>query len=152
MMIPLGSKGIALLDILLSNVDGHATNVALFHPPGGRRTTTPSYDAMPTMQDRRTTDEFAYFLGAATSLDDVTSAALEQFMSDLGVAFAAGRRRVLTSVLKEAISTLNAQIEGVKCDDKHFADLIGTSIRTPCSNLSIVAAIPSRDRDTFGRN
>lgn len=142
---------ITLFDILLGNVDGHAKNFALFHFPGGRLTTTPRYDVMPTMLDRRTTNEFAYYLGTATSLVDLTSTVLDQFMTELGFASAAGRRRVLTSVLNDAIATLNAQIEAVEYDDKNFADLMGTNIRTLCGNLGIEAPMPARGRDTFVR-
>lgn len=142
---------ITLFDILLGNVDGHAKNFALFHLPGGRLTTTPRYDVMPTMLDRRTTNEFAYYLGKATSLDELTSDAIDQFMTDLGFTSAAGRRRVIKSVLDEVIATLNRQIEAVEYDDKNFADLMGTNIRTLCGNLGLETPMPARGRDTFVR-
>jgi len=85
---------ITLFDILLGNVDSHAKNFALLHLPGGQIRTTPRYDVMPTMLDRRTTDEFAYYLGQATSLGDVDGAMLERFLADLGFASAAGRTRI----------------------------------------------------------
>lgn len=138
-----------LFDILLGNVDGHAKNFALFHLPGGRITTTPRYDVMPTMLDRRTTDEFAYHLGQATTLRDLDAAALDQFMIDLGFASAAGRKRVLTAAITEIINVLNGQIEAVEYDDKNFGDLIGTNIRTICGNLGLKSPALSRDRDTF---
>lgn len=142
---------ITLFDILLGNVDGHAKNFALFHFPGGALMTTPRYDVMPTMLDRRTTDEFAYYLGTATFLSDLDSAALDQFMSDLGFTSAAGRRRILKPVIEEVIAMLNAQIEAVEYDDKNFGDLIGTNIRTLCSNLGLEAPMPAKGRDTFVR-
>lgn len=143
---------VTLFDILLGNVDGHAKNFALFHLPGGRITTTPRYDVMPTMLDRRTTDEFAYHLGQATTLRDLDLAALDQFMVDLGFASAAGRKRILNATLAEIIETLNSQIKAVEYDDKNFADLMGTNIRTLCGNLGLVAPQPAKGRDTFVRN
>ena len=142
---------ITLFDILIGNVDGHAKNFGLFHLPGGRLMTTPRYDVMPTMLDRRTTDEFAYFLGAATSLDKLDSPALDQFMIDLGFASPAGRKRILGSALDRTIDALNAEITGLGRDDKDFGDLIGTNIRTLCQNLQREAPVPARDRDTFVR-
>ena len=142
---------ITLFDILLGNVDGHAKNFALFHLPGGRINTTPRYDVMPTMLDLRTTDEFAYYLGQATTLRELDQAALDQFMTDLGFASAAGRKRVLTATLTEIIDVLNNQIAAVEYDDKNFGDLIGTNIRTLCGNLGIEAPMPAKGRDTFVR-
>ena len=142
---------VTLFDILLGNVDGHAKNFALFHLPGGRIRTTPRYDVMPTMLDRRTTDEFAYYLGSATTLRDLDQAALDRFMIDLGFASAAGRKRVLTAALAEIIEVLNRQIEVVEYDDKNFADLLGTNIRTLCSNLGLETPMPASGRDTFVR-
>lgn len=143
---------ITLFDILLGNVDGHGKNFAIFHLPGGRIITTPRYDVMPTMLDRRTTDEFAYHMGAATTLKELDQAALDQFMSDLGFASAAGRKRVLAAVLNGIIEMLNEQIETVEYDDKNFGDLLGTNIRTLCRNLGLDAPQPARGRDTFVRN
>lgn len=143
---------ITLFDILLGNVDGHGKNFALFHLPGGRITTTPRYDVMPTMLDRRTTDEFAYHLGPATTLTELDQAALDQFMVDLGFASEAGRKRVLSAALTEIIEMLNSQIEAVEYDDKNFGDLIGTNIRTLCGNLGRQAPVPAKGRDTFVRN
>jgi serine/threonine-protein kinase HipA len=142
---------ITFFDILLGNVDGHAKNFALFHLPGDRLMTTPRYDVMPTMLDRRTTDEFAYYLGGATSLGELLPEAIDRFMIDLGFASAAGRKRILGSLLEEVIATINAAIDVVEYDDKNFGDLIGTSIRTICRNLGIEAPMPARGRDTFVR-
>ncbi|WP_224701581.1 HipA domain-containing protein [Devosia aquimaris] len=142
---------VTLFDILLGNVDGHAKNFALFHLPGGRIRTTPRYDVMPTMLDLRTTDEFAYYLGSAKTLKELDQAALDQFMIDLGFASAAGRKRVVGAALAEIIEVLNREIEAVEYDDKNFADLIGSNIRTLCANLGLPAPILSRGRDTFVR-
>lgn len=143
---------ITLFDILMGNVDGHGKNFALFHLPGGRIRTTPRYDVMPTMLDRRTTDEFAYHLGSATTLKELDQTSVDQFMVDLGFASAAGRKRIFNATLAEVIETLNNQIEAVEYDDKNFGDLIGTNIRTLCGNLGLEAPMPARGRDTFVRN
>lgn len=140
-----------LFDALIGNVDGHAKNFALFHLPGNRVMTTPRYDVMPTMLDRRTTEEFAYRLGHARNLGELDQAALDLFLSDLGFASAAGRRRILHAALDRAIDTLNAEIDRVGRHDKDFGDLIGTNIRTLCRNLGRAAPSPAAERDTFVR-
>src|SRR5690606_28397479 len=118
---------------------------------GGRMVTTPRYDVMPTMLDRRTTNEFAYYLGTATSLEALDGVALNQFLAELGFTSAAGRRRVLNAALDEVLSALNGQIEAVGKDDKNFGDLIGTNIRTLCRNLGLSTPAPAASTDTFVR-
>src|SRR5690606_37980077 len=112
---------------------------------------TPRYDVMPTMLDRRTTDEFAYYMGPAKTLEALDQSALDQFMIDLGFSSAAGRKRILNTALAEVVDALNGQIDAVEYDDKNFADLIGTNIRTLCSKLDIETPMPARGRDTFVR-
>lgn len=140
-----------LFDILIGNVDGHAKNHALFHLPGGRLMTTPRYDVMPTMLDRRTTDEFAYYLGNATSLEAVDATALDDFLADLGFASAAGRKRVLAAAVDRMIGGLNAQITELGRADKDFGDMIATNVRTLCRNLRVDIPTPANDRDTYVR-
>jgi serine/threonine-protein kinase HipA len=142
---------ITFFDILLGNVDGHAKNFALFHLPGGRLATTPRYDVMPTMLDRRTTNEFAYYLGSATSLDALDLLALDQFLTDLGFASAAGRKRIVAGALDWAIASLNDQMTELGRTDKDFGDMVATNIRTLCQNLGRAIPSPAKDRDTFVR-
>lgn len=140
-----------LFDVLIGNVDGHAKNFALFHLPGNRVTTTPRYDVMPTMLDRRTSDEFAYRLGHARNLAELDQPALDLFLSELGFTSPAGRRRILHSALERSIGALNAGIDGIGRLDKDFGDLIGTNIRTLCRNLERAVPAPAAGRDTFVR-
>jgi len=106
---------------------------------------------MPTMLDRNTTDEFAYRLGTATTLDELDQAALEQFLSELGFSSAAGRRRILERALHQVISSLAARISSLGASDKDLADLLATNIRTLCNNLGRDVPVEARDRDTFVR-
>lgn len=140
-----------LFDILIGNVDGHAKNFSLFHLPGNRIMTTPRYDVMPTMLDRATTEEFAYHLGHATSLEEVDGAALDMFLDDLGFSSAAGRRRILENALASTIEALNGRIDMIGQVDKNFGDLIGTNIRTLCRNLDIDPPDAATSVDTFVR-
>lgn len=142
---------ITLFDILLGNVDGHAKNFAVFHLPGGKIRTTPRYDVMPTMLDRRTTDEFAYYLGRATALSGVDAAELDRFLAELGFSSAAGRKRLLSTALDTIVDALNARIEAIGADYKNFGDLIGTNIRTLYRNLGRAAPEPAHSRDTYVR-
>lgn len=140
-----------LCDILIGNVDGHAKNFALFHQPGNRVSTTPRYDILPTMLDRNTTDEFAYRMGRATRLTELGQSDLDDFLSQLGFGSAAGRRRILDAALTSTIDALNARLDAIGRQDKNFADLIGTNIRTLCRNLGRELPAPARDRDAFVR-
>jgi serine/threonine-protein kinase HipA len=90
---------ITLFDILIGNVDGHAKNFSLFHLPGGRMQTTPRYDVMPTMLDGNTTDEFAYRIGAATDLSELTPAEFDAFLLALGFEGQGGRRRLTETLI-----------------------------------------------------
>src|SRR5690606_14069844 len=60
-----------LFDLLLGNVDGHAKNFALLHGRGGSIRTAPRYDILPTRLDDTLTDELAYSIGEATTLDEI---------------------------------------------------------------------------------
>ncbi|NMA97740.1 MAG: type II toxin-antitoxin system HipA family toxin [Phyllobacteriaceae bacterium] len=141
---------ITLFDILLGNVDGHAKNFALFHLPGGKIRTTPRYDVMPTMLDRRTTDEFSYYLGQATSLAELDAQALDRFMVDLGFTSASGRKRIIGAALDNIIGSLNGKIIELR-SDKNFGDLVGTNIRTLCMNLGREVPEPAQSCDAFVR-
>ncbi|MFD2648761.1 HipA domain-containing protein [Devosia albogilva] len=142
---------VTLFDILIGNVDGHAKNFALFHLAGGRVMTTPRYDVIPTMLDRGTTDEFAYRLGPASSLDELDGAALDTFLADLGFSSAAGRKRILSKALDQVMGSLAAQIDTLGRTNKNFADLLATNIRTLCYNLGRDIPVEARDRDTYVR-
>ena len=65
-------------------------------------------------------------------------------MVDLGVAWAAGRKRILNAALAEITEVLNSQSEVVEYDDKDFGNLNGTNIRTLCGNLGLDAPQPAK--------
>lgn len=140
-----------LFDILIGNVDGHAKNFALFQLSGNRMMTTPRYDVMPTMLDRRTTDEFAYRLGRATALEELDGDALDAFLTELGFTSPAGRKRILEGALGATIDALNSHITSIGRENKNFGDLIGTNIRTLCRNLGREVPSPAAGCDAFVR-
>jgi len=140
-----------LFDILIGNVDGHAKNFALLHLPVNRLETSPRYDVMPTMLDRNTTDEFAYRLGGATTLQELGRDTLDAFLMELGFTSAAGRRRILAAAVSSILHDLNSRVAAIGLEDKNFGDLIATNIRTLCRNLGIDAPEPARLMDAFVR-
>ena len=142
---------ITLFDLLIGNVDGHAKNFSLFHLPGNRLRTTPRYDVLPTMLDRGPTDQFAYNLGPATTLEDLDPAAFDRFLSELGFSSAAGRRRIARAALENALDRLNGAVAGIGRADKDFGDLIATRIHTLCRNMGIAVPEPAASMDVFVR-
>ncbi len=58
-----------IFNLLIGNHDGHGKNHALLYPPGGFPKLAPFYDLLPTRIDRTLTDEFAFRIGTATTLD-----------------------------------------------------------------------------------
>jgi len=143
---------ITLFDTLIGNVDGHAKNFSLFHLPGNRFRTTPRYDVLPTMLDRQTTDQFAYDIGTAATLEALDAAAFDRFLVDLGLGTAAGRRRIAGASLSKAIDRMNAAVAAIGKADKDFGDLVATRIRTLCRNMDRAIPEPAASMDTFVRS
>ena len=106
--------------------------------------------AVTDLPDRRTTDEFAYRLGTATSLTSAYSKALDLFVAELGFTPAAGCRRILDASLESVVHALNAQIAVFGEDDENFGDLIGLNTRTLCRILGRQTPHPSCGRDISG--
>jgi len=141
-----------IFDLLIGNVDGHAKNFSLFHLPGNRLVTTPRYDVMPTMLDRQTTDEFAFSVGGANQMSELSWERLEGFLADLGFASAAGRRRIARAIFPGIAERLDGQIGGLGDQGfKNFADLIATNMRTFCTRLDLPVPQQAAGRDTFVR-
>ncbi len=143
---------ITLFDILIGNVDGHAKNFSLFHLPGGRIETTPRYDVMPTMLDRNTTDEFAYRIGEAADLSQLTPGEFDAFLLTLGFGGPGGRRRLAAALVPRYVQLLDSQIEAVHdVAGKNFSDLIATNIRTFTHGFGLETPPIAAGRDTFVR-
>ncbi|GGA54387.1 HipA domain-containing protein [Pelagibacterium lentulum] len=142
----------SLFDMLIGNVDGHAKNFSIFHLAKGRYATTPRYDVMPTMLDRNTTDEFAFRIGKADSLEAMTAADFDAFLADLGFSAPAGRRRIMARLIENVVPELAAVLDRLHhTGGKNFADLVATNIRTLCANMQLPVPAGAAQRDTFVR-
>jgi serine/threonine-protein kinase HipA len=141
--------GIALFDMAIGNVDGHAKNHALIHHPGGGTIMSPRYDVMPTRLDPKLTDDFAFRIGAAKSLDVLTSQDLLQFFTTLGLK--ADRQRCLLEELLPSMAQAFAALFG-ELDRKRlkiFADLIAHNLEILCANLGLEPPPAIKTRDAF---
>lgn len=139
-----------VFDLLIGNTDGHAKNFALLYGPGHRLALAPRYDVLPTRLDPALTDELAFSIGAATTLDGVTDQDFAGFLADLGISSAAARRRLAARVVSETAAALASRIKDVEdADLKPFADLIAAHGRMLLPALGLPVPAPMTDRDAF---
>ncbi|WP_165823568.1 HipA domain-containing protein [Metarhizobium album] len=151
---PAGEKELfiqaTLFDLMVGNVDAHAKNFALFHEPGGRIRTTPRYDLLPTRLDNNLTDELAYTIGNATTLDDISREDFDRFLVSIGVPSAAARQRVTKRLATEIANKLAGHLDRLgRSGQKPFADLIASNMRSLLGALEIDVPGPAKDRDAY---
>lgn len=134
-----------LFDLLVGNVDAHAKNFALLHDRGGRIRTAPRYDILPTRLDHTLTDELAYKIGEATTLDEITGGDFDLFLRTLGIASSSARRRISKGYAAEIATRLAEHLDRLgKGGQKPFADLIASNMRTLLGALDIEVPGPAK--------
>ncbi|RWI16654.1 HipA domain-containing protein [Mesorhizobium sp.] len=139
-----------VFDLLVGNNDGHAKNFALLYERGGRIHFAPRYDILPTRLDATLTDELAYRIGEAETLDEVTSEEFDAFLLALGIQSAAARKRMLERYPSQIASDLADCLGALEERQvKRFADLIATNMRALLSALRLEIPAAARDRDEF---
>jgi serine/threonine-protein kinase HipA len=138
-----------MFDLLVGNADGHAKNFALLYEPAGRVRLAPRYDILPTRLDDSLTDELAYSIGNAKTLEEVTPSALDAFLQALGIENAAGRKRLAQRYAKEIAFALAGRLKALEKNEKRFADLIASNIRVLLGALEIEIPEAARERDAF---
>ncbi|MCJ9674392.1 MULTISPECIES: HipA domain-containing protein [unclassified Neorhizobium] len=139
-----------LFDLLVGNTDGHAKNFALLYERGGRMRMSPRYDILPTRLDDGLTDELAYRIGGATTLDDVTIENFDLFLKDLGVDSAAARRRIRVNHAQEIADKLAAHLDDLgKRGMKRLADLIAANTRGLLDAFGLKIPDRAKNRDAF---
>ncbi|WP_369605506.1 HipA domain-containing protein [Rhizobium sp. 28DA2] len=139
-----------LFDLLVGNVDGHAKNFALLHEKGGRIRTTPRYDILPTRLDDTLTDELAYKIGDADTLDAISRDDFDLFLKSLGISSSAARQRLSKRYATGIANKLAEHLDQLgKGGQKPFADLIASNMRTLLGALDIDVPGPARDRDAY---
>ncbi|MFD1988347.1 HipA domain-containing protein [Mesorhizobium newzealandense] len=139
-----------IFDLLIGNNDGHAKNFALLYEPGGRIHFAPRYDILPTRLDDTLTDELAYRIGEAETLDEVTPEQLNAFLLALGIESAAARKRMHQRYPSEIALGLADCLGALeKRQVKSLADLIATNMRMLLGAMRLEIPQAARDRDAF---
>ncbi|WP_181702092.1 HipA domain-containing protein [Chthonobacter albigriseus] len=139
-----------LLDMLVGNADGHAKNFSLLHESGGRTRSAPRYDVLPTRLDPSLTDEFAYRIGGAERLDEVTEEEFEAFLGALGIGTAAARRRLRRDQAQSIAGAIAPQLAEYDRDElKPMADLIAANMRMLLPALGCAVPAEAENRDAF---
>ncbi|MEQ1489121.1 MAG: HipA domain-containing protein [Terricaulis sp.] len=136
-----------IFDMMIGNCDGHAKNHAVIHHPNGAIVTSPRYDIMPTRLDDSVTEAFAFTIGQAKELKDLSPQDLPLFLAALGLKPDA-QQRVLTETTPAmglALVALFADLDRRRL--KRFADLIAGNVEIifEALNLPVPAAIADRD-------
>lgn len=137
-----------VFDLMIGNTDGHAKNFALLYGPGRRLGLAPRYDVLPTRLDPMLTDELAFSIGTATTLDGLSADDFARFLADLGIASAAARQRLAPRVVSDTAAALASRLSEIEEGGlKPFADLIAANGRMLLAalGLSIPAAMTGRD-------
>ena len=140
----------ALFDLMTGNVDNHAKNFAVLHLAPGLTTLAPRYDLLPTRLDPNLTDELAFKIGNATTLDELTRDDLDQFVKALGIGNAAARKRTLARHAKSLAKGLSEMFEELTGKGmKPYADLMAANMRTILPLLGLDVPENARGRDAF---
>ncbi|TCM48317.1 serine/threonine-protein kinase HipA [Rhizobium sp. PP-F2F-G48] len=139
-----------LFDLFVGNVDAHAKNFALLHEQGGRIRTSPRYDILPTRLDNTLTDELAYKIGNATTLDEIGREDFGLFLQTIGVSSAAARQRLSKRYATEIANNIAGHLDRLgRNGQKPLADLIASNMRTLLGALNIEVPGPAKERDAY---
>ncbi|CAL4869983.1 hypothetical protein MMA231_04281 (plasmid) [Asticcacaulis sp. MM231] len=136
-----------LVNLALGNNDNHAKNHALLYVAADVPVLAPFYDILPVRLNDRYTEQLAFNLGTAKTLEDVTAADVEAFFATFGIE-GSRYRRFLDTEVKPLLNQLDAFAEGlIRQNMKGFDDLIGGNLRHLADALSLPLEV--RERDLF---
>jgi serine/threonine-protein kinase HipA len=139
-----------LFDLMIGNVDAHAKNFALLYETRGRVRVTPRYDLMPTRIDPDLTNELAYSIGTATTLEEVTVENFGLFLNALGISSAAAQRRLREGLTAGTAKRLTAELKRMdRTGMKRFADLVANNIRILLPSFGLALPDGIADRDAY---
>ncbi|MGL4489476.1 MAG: HipA domain-containing protein [Rhizobiaceae bacterium] len=139
-----------LFDLLIGNVDAHAKNFSLIHSRNGSVEFAPRYDLVPIRMFDEYTDELAYHLGNATTLEDLTAENFDLFLGDLGIASSPARKRLRNRITSSLGLRLADQLQTLSdSGHKKFADLIAANIRHLFREFELQIPQAAKDRDLF---
>lgn len=133
-----------VFNMLTGNVDNHAKNHALLYDIGRAPRVAPLYDLLPTRLDRSFTSDFAFRIGAAERLEDLTVEDFALFLNTFGLSVAAARR-FLTDQLGPMIERLEVAAQALPRSLKDFDDLIGRETEHLVEVLELGLEIRERD-------
>jgi serine/threonine-protein kinase HipA len=139
-----------LFDLIIGNVDAHAKNFSLIHHHDGSVEFAPRYDLVPIRMFDEFTGEFAYNLGEATRLGELTAENFDLFLGELGIESKPARKRLRNQITLSIGNQLAGQLEALtKLGQKRFADLIAANIRDVFRIFDLTIPPAAADRDMF---
>lgn len=110
----------------------------------------PRYDILPTRLDDSLTDELAYRLGDAETLDEVTIENFDLFLKAIGIESAAARRRIRENYTEEIAGKLADHLDDLgKRGMKRLADLIASNTRNLLGAFGLEVPEKAKNRDAF---
>jgi serine/threonine-protein kinase HipA len=137
-----------LFDFMVGNNDAHGKNFSLIHHQNGAVEFAPRYDLVPTRLFRGLTDQLAYNLGAATTLEKVTARDFSIFLTTLGIENPAAQRRLRDEISRDIGHHLSVQLETLEeHGQKTFADLIASNIRHLFEEFKLEIPALAQNRD-----
>ena len=139
-----------LFDIAIGNADAHAKNRAILHKGPGDISVAPRYDLLPTRLDPELTQEFPFSIGTAKSMEELTRADFDMFLTALGIKNVSAQRRIridsarsIATALEECFSLLDDN--GMRV----LADMIAQNLRSFLPSLGVEVPPGARTRDLF---
>lgn len=137
-----------IFDLIVGNNDGHAKNFSLMCRPDGAVELAPRYDLVPTRLFDGLTDQLAYHLGEATTLEELTEEDFDKFLHVIGIENQAAKRRLRNEITLEVGDHLADQMETLETGgQKKFADLIASNIRHLFSEFGLSVPEQAQERD-----
>ncbi len=139
-----------LLNMMVGNVDAHAKNHAILYRSDGQIAVAPGYDILPTRLDPSLTNQFAFKIGNAETLDDMTRADFGTFLTDLGIPSASMHRRLINRHATRMAAGLAARLDELRARGmSRFTDLIGSNIEVVMSAFELRVPPQALKGDAF---
>jgi serine/threonine-protein kinase HipA len=137
-----------IFNLAIGNTDNHAKNHGILYTPDGAARLAPLYDMLPIRLSERYTHQLAFHLGGAEFFDTMTTADLEAFLGDFGLA-GARARRFIAGPLREMLVQVELRSAGLRAAGlRFFDDLIGRELGRLDDLLEL--GLDLRERDYFG--
>lgn len=137
-----------MFDLMIGNNDGHAKNFSMIYRQDGAVELAPRYDLVPTRLFDGLTEQLAYHLGEATTLEEVTAEDFDKFLNAIGIENSAAQKRLRNDIATEVGTHLANQIETLEqAGQKNFADLLASNIRHIFGEFDLDVPEQAQERD-----